>query len=55
MKKLEQIELKNNQNLIQEDKAQKITIKVNTDNFLKKVIYIPILVNQIVSNHDDGS
>lgn len=54
VKKIEQIQLKNQQNLNTVDNLQKITIKINSENFLKKVIEIPILVNQIIVAPEGG-
>jgi hypothetical protein len=47
-KKIEQIETKLNQNNNNLSKIQKFTIKINSDNFLKRNIEIPILVKYTV-------
>jgi len=50
VKRLEQIEKINNQNKNNVDKIKRIDIIINAENFIKKVIEIPILVNYSVSN-----
>jgi hypothetical protein len=49
-KLIEKIILNSNQNTNDLDSVQKITIKIDTDNFMKKIIEIPILLNQPISN-----
>ena len=52
MSRLDNIEKINNKNTSDISKVERITIKVNTENFLKLVTEIPILINQAV-NEDE--
>ena len=48
VKRIEKIETKTNQNDNDLKKVQRFTIKVNAENFLKRVIEIPIVTHYTV-------
>jgi hypothetical protein len=54
VKRLEKNEQNNSKNINNLDKIQRITIKNNVENYQKKIIEIPILINYIVSVDDGG-
>lgn len=54
VKRIEQINKQLDKNVNQLDNVQKFTIKVNAENFQKKIIEIPILINYTVAAFDGG-
>jgi hypothetical protein len=53
-KRLDNIEKSINQNTDSIDKVQRITIKVNAENFMKLVTEIPVFTNQPVAVNEGG-
>jgi len=49
VKKLEKIDLINKQNKNNIDNIKKINIKINSEDLLKRIIEIPIVINYTVS------
>lgn len=54
VKRVEEINKQLDTNINTLDKVQKLTIKVNAENFHKKIIEIPILSNYTVAAYDSG-
>jgi hypothetical protein len=52
--RLNKIEKDNNQNVDSIDKVKRITIKINAENFMKRVTEIPVLINQEVAVNEGG-
>ena len=52
--RLNKIEKDNNQNVDSIDKVKRITIKINAENFMKRVTEISVLVNVEVAVNEGG-
>ena len=52
--RIDKIEKNNNQNIDTIDKVQRFTIKVNAENFMKRVTEISVLVNVEVAVNEGG-